>query len=253
MRRASSIAKMVSFVKLLVSCALASVVSGEAPTLSVIVEGPLPSEQSALGSEFSALRGEASSLASAAARQQVRAQQFLGKLTLSSGRSWRGGVSFLADVRRVRGAEVAGLVAEIDAGGHTAKQALRELSALAADPAGRSLIVTAGAVRAAETLLKRPSTSSALRGVAGSFLTLLSGMPVASSVADERTGGGASVDIVMPRPSRVYGPARVNAESASAVSFVASGSLLQGQSKSPSDYDRETQAPMIWINLHKSK
>ena len=244
---------MVSFVKLLFSCALAGVVSGEAPTLSVVVEGPLPTEQSALGSEFAALRSEASSLASAAARQQVRAQQFLGKLAPSPDRSLRSGTSFLADVHQVRGAEVAALVAEVDVGGHTAKQALRELSALSTDPAARSLIVTAGAVRAAETLLKRPSTSSALRGVAGSFLTLLSGMPVASSVADERTGGGASVDIVMPRPSRVYGPDRVNAESASAVSFVASGSSLRGQSGSPSDYDRETQAPMIWINLHKGQ
>jgi hypothetical protein len=237
---------MVSFLKLLVSCALGTVVSGEAPTLNVIVEGPLPAEKSSLASEFAALRNEASSLASAAASQQLRAQQSIGK-------SLQGGASFLAESHQVRGAEVAALVAEVDAGGHTAKQALRELSSLAADPAGRALIVSAGAVRAAETLLKRPSTASALRGVAGSFLTLLSGMPVASSVADERTGGGASVDIVMPRPSRVYGPDRVNAESAAAVSFVASGSSLRGQSRSPSEFDRETQAPMIWINLHKGR
>ena len=219
---------MVSFVKLCFSCAFAGVVSGEAPTLNVIVEGALPAEHSSLASEFAALRNEASSLASAAARQQVGAQQFSGKMARARASS---GSSFLADVSQVRGAEVASLVAEVDAGGHTAKQALRELSALAADPAGRSEIVASGAVRAAETLLKRPSSSSALRGAAGSLLTLLSGMPVASSVADERTGGGASVDIVMPRPSRVYG-----------TSFLSS----------PSDYDRETQAPMIWVNLHKS-
>ena len=159
-------------------------------------------------------------------------------------------MSFVADAGHVRRAEIAALVAEVDAGGHTAKQALRELSALAADPAGRSSVVTSGAVRAAEALLKRPSTSSAVRGVAGSLLTLLSGMPVASSVANERTGGDASVDIVMPRPSRIYGAGRANVEAAS---FVASASALKGQSASPSDYDRETQAPMIWINLHKSK
>ena len=250
--RASPSARMVAFA--FFSCALAGVVAGEAPTLNVIVEGPLPTEHSALASEFAALRDEASSLASAAAKQQVHAEQFLGKLASSSGESLRSGASFLADVRQDRGAEVAALVAEVDAGGHTAKQALRELSALAADPAGRSSIVASGAVRAAETLLKRPSTSSAVRGVAGSFLTLLSGMPVASSVADERTGGSASVDVVMPRPSRVYGPDRVNAELASgaAPERVGSASFLSAGSGAPSDYERETQAPMIWINLHKS-
>ena len=241
---------MVSFA--FFSCALAGVAAGEAPTLNVIVEGPLPTEHSALASEFAALRDEASSLASAAAKQQVHSQQFLGKLAASSGEPLRSGASFLADVRV--GANVAELVAEVDAGGHTAKQALRELSALAADPAGRSSVVASGAVRAAETLLKRPSTSSAVRGVAGSFLTLLSGMPVASSVADERTGGSASVDVVVPRPSRVYGPDRANAELASGVSpeHVESASFLSSASGAPSDYDRETQAPMIWINLHKS-
>ena len=217
-----------------VSCALASLAAGESPTLNVIVEGPLSTEHSALSSEFAALRDEASSLASAAAKQQLHAEQLFGK-----------SASFLADVRQASGAEVATLVAQVDAGGHTAKQALRELSALATDPAGRSVVVASGAVRAAETLLKRPSTSSAVRGVAGSFLTLLSGMPVASSVADERTGGSASVDVIMPRPSRVYG-------AGNSVESSGSASFLSAASKSPSDYDRETQAPMIWINLHKS-
>ena len=68
----------------------------------------------------------------------------------------------------------------------------------------RSAMVDAGAVSSAETLLKRPDTSDLNVRLAGSLLTLLTGMPVAAEVADEQSGSHGHVDIVLPRPSRVY-------------------------------------------------
>ena len=53
----------------------------------------------------------------------------LDKIALWPGRWLPSGASFLSDVRQVRGAEVADLIAEVDAGGHGATQALRELRA----------------------------------------------------------------------------------------------------------------------------
>ena len=70
----------------------------------------------------------------------------------------------------------------------------------------RSDIVASGAAVAASALLKRLGTAEADRALAGSLLTLLSGMPVAAEVSNELTGGDGQVEIVLPRPSRVYGP-----------------------------------------------
>ena len=63
-----------------------------------------------------------------------------------------------------------------------------------------------GAPGAASELLRRHGTSESNRALAGSLLTLLSGMPVAAEVSNERTGADGHVEIVLPRPSRIYGP-----------------------------------------------
>ena len=65
-------------------------------------------------------------------------------------------------------------------------------------------MVAAGAARGAETLLKRPSTDEATRAAAGSLLTLLTDMPVTAAIANEQTGAGGHIEVVLPRPSRVY-------------------------------------------------
>ena len=39
-------------------------------------------------------------------------------------------------------------------------------------------------------------------GLAGSVLTVVTGMPVVSEIADEKTGSYGRVNIVVPRPSR---------------------------------------------------
>lgn len=99
--------------------------------------------------------------------------------------------------------EVAKLIPRVKAGGWMATKALTRLVSLTADPNAKSVIISAGAIAAAETLMKRPDTSDRNIGLAGSLLTMLSGMPVAVEVSDE-AGANGHVDIVVPRPSRVY-------------------------------------------------
>ena len=101
------------------------------------------------------------------------------------------------------------LVAEARAGGHVARRALENLVALASDPEVRDAIVASGAAGAAAALLKREGTDETNRALAGSLLTLLSGMPLAAEVSNGESGAGGQVEIVMPRPSRVYGLAQL--------------------------------------------
>ena len=98
------------------------------------------------------------------------------------------------------------LVAEVDAGGYLARRALDELAALSGEAAARDLMLSAGAAHAASRLLKRPSSDEGNRAAAGSLLTLLTGMPAAAVIANDVTGSGGHVEVVLPRPSRVYGP-----------------------------------------------
>ena len=104
------------------------------------------------------------------------------------------------------GGHIAELTSKVDAGGRVAKIALEHLCVLAATPSVRDVIASAGAARAAATLLQRPSTDEAIRALAGSLLTLLSGMPIAAEQSNIVTGAGEHVEVVLPRPSRVYGP-----------------------------------------------
>ena len=98
------------------------------------------------------------------------------------------------------------LVREVDAGGRTARRALQKLASLSGESDARSAMVAAGAVRAAEALLKRPSTDEANRAAAGSLLTQLTDLPVTAEISNEAIGSGGHIEIVLPRPSRVYGP-----------------------------------------------
>ena len=211
-----------------------SVLAEQGGVLNVIVEGPEASATSKLSKEFAAVRREAASLRSGISKpSRIASQQ--GKP--SNAKVAAGFVAAgKADV-----VSLPGLVEQVDAGGSTALRALQELCALAVEPASRAAVLHSGAVRAAEALLKRPSSEESVRAAAGGLLSLLSNMPVASSVADPQTGGAASVDIVMPRPSRVY--------AAGVASFLSTKNKASGM---PSEYERETQAPMIWINVHDS-
>ena len=104
------------------------------------------------------------------------------------------------------GGRLAELSSEVAAGGSVAKNALEQLLALAADPSARDAVASSAAPQAAATLLQRPSTDETNRGLAGSLLTFLSGMPIAAELSNVVTGAGEHVEVVLPRPSRVYGP-----------------------------------------------
>lgn len=221
------------FVWICVGCCR-SVLAEQGGVLNVIVEGPEASATSKLSNEFAAVRRDAASL-----RRGIPNPSQIASLQGKASNA-KVAVGLLA-AGRADVASLPGLVEQVDAGGSTALHALRELCALAVEPASRIAVLHSGAVRAAETLLKRPSSEESVRAAAGGFLSLLSDMPVASSVADPLTGGAASVDIVMPRPSRVY--------AAKVASFLSTKNKASGV---PSEYERETQAPMIWINVHDS-
>ncbi len=115
------------------------------------------------------------------------------------------------------GRQLGEFVAEVGAGGYVARRALEELVSLASDPGARSAIAASGAARTAATLLQRTGTDETNRALAGSLLTLLSGMPLAAEVSSEITGSGGQVEVVLPRPSRVYGPDAVAMQLSSGV------------------------------------
>merc|ERR1711957_975857 len=54
------------------------------------------------------------------------------------------------------------------------------------------------------TLMKQPASSNELQRLAGSLVTLLTGMPVISEISDDNSGSYGHVNIVIPRPSRLY-------------------------------------------------
>ena len=126
--------------------------------------------------------------------------------------------SFLTSAAAVSESSVSSLVDQASAGGYAARSALRQLTALAADPGARAVVEASGAAGVAATMLKRPSSDTTMRALSGTLLALVSGMPVAASTSDEVTGSVGRVDVVLPRPSRVYGADRAEFELTSGVS-----------------------------------
>jgi len=109
------------------------------------------------------------------------------------------------------------LVPRVEAGGHTAKKALASAIAMMAETDAKTSLKASGLEAAAAKLMSRPSTSADTAALAGSLITLLSDMPVASEVAEEKTGSFGHVNVVVPRPSRVYGADKALMELASGV------------------------------------
>merc|ERR550532_2268258 len=96
----------------------------------------------------------------------------------------------------------------LDAGGRKARSALVRLLSLSTAPYAKAMMMSSGVLPAAAKLLKSPSSTEDVQRLAGSLVTALSGMPVASETADDKTGSAGHVDIVLPRPSRLYGPGK---------------------------------------------
>jgi hypothetical protein len=95
----------------------------------------------------------------------------------------------------------------VDAGGYTAYHALSSLLSLAGEPNGRTALhLYTPLLSKLKTLMGRESTPDQVRILAGSVITLITNMPVSSQIADAKSGSYGHVNIVLPRPSRVYSP-----------------------------------------------
>ena len=97
---------------------------------------------------------------------------------------------------------------EINAGGLSARRGLTGLLAVGALPNGRAALNLARPllIRSAAQLAKKESTSDDTRELAGSLITLISGLPFSVQSSDVATGSYGHTTIVLPAPSRVYGP-----------------------------------------------
>ena len=103
---------------------------------------------------------------------------------------------------------VAFYASEIDAGGLSARRGLAGLLSIGALPNGRAALnlVRPMLIRKAAQLAKKESTSDDTREMAGSLITLISGLPFSVQSSDVATGSYGHTTIVLPAPSRVYGP-----------------------------------------------
>ena len=118
-----------------------------------------------------------------------------------------------ADVQREKSsmqqlsASIKSYADSVDAGGYTAYHALSSLLSLAGEPNGRTALhLYTPLLRKLKTLMGRESTPDQVRILAGSIITLITNMPVSSQISDEKSGSYGHVNIVLPRPSRVYSP-----------------------------------------------
>ena len=113
--------------------------------------------------------------------------------------------------------EIASLIPRVNAGGRKARDALVRLIDLSSQPNAKTVMKVMGVQSAASKLMKSPSSSEGVQQLAGSVLTAITGMPVTSQISDEKTGSYGHINVVVPRPSRVYGPDETLLELASGV------------------------------------
>ena len=102
--------------------------------------------------------------------------------------------------------DVTPLVNQIGHGKETAARALRRLLVLASEPNAKAAMIMMGVSHQAAELLKKKSSTVELKRLAASVLTVLTDLPVASSITEEESGSPGRILIVVPRPSRVYTP-----------------------------------------------
>lgn len=98
------------------------------------------------------------------------------------------------------------LLPRLEAGGLKARDAMVRLISIVAQPTAKTTMALLGVKDAAAKLMKSPSSSEEIQHLAGSLLTLITDMPVTSEISDESSGSYGHVNIVLPRPSRIYRP-----------------------------------------------
>eukprot|EP00742_Colponemidia_sp_Colp-10_P012136 GILJ01013580.1.p1 GENE.GILJ01013580.1~~GILJ01013580.1.p1 ORF type:complete len:256 (+),score=27.19 GILJ01013580.1:45-812(+) len=135
-------------------------------------------------------------------------------------------------------AEVMRLAPQILAGGRRAKKALRRLHTLVAHPDGKTIIKQSPVMPACKSLLTR--TPKALevhiRSMCGSIVAAVTDLPVANQIVDVVTSTAKKgvIDIVYPRPSRVY---RFDEEVAKLRAGASVEDIVDGDVADPDDLD----------------
>ncbi|BAM39241.1 conserved hypothetical protein [Theileria orientalis strain Shintoku] len=102
------------------------------------------------------------------------------------------------------GKQIMSLNFRVLVGGRTAKEALVSLNTLASNPDNVGLIKTLGSTIVMYITLMRELVGDESKALAGSVITKLTDLPVASNVADISTGGFGRVNVILPRPSRLH-------------------------------------------------
>ncbi|CBZ52766.1 conserved hypothetical protein [Neospora caninum Liverpool] len=114
--------------------------------------------------------------------------------------------NIMDDTRQIfdAGKEIATLNVRVLSGGRRADRALARLKTLVSRPFSKKLMKALGTPMSALFLMQREATPDRQRWLAGSILTLVSDLPVATDIADPASGGFGHVNVVLPRPSRVH-------------------------------------------------
>lgn len=108
----------------------------------------------------------------------------------------------MANYNQMKG-ELLSIKSRLTAGGYSAYNGLVHLLNLVSEPNFRVAAFLFGIPMSLDRILKMESTPDQVRQMAGSVLTHITNSPVASEVSDTH-GGAGHVNIVVPRPSRVY-------------------------------------------------
>ena len=101
--------------------------------------------------------------------------------------------------------ELTSMRSRLAKGGYPAYNALVHLLNLASEPNAQNVMFLQFTGKALADLMRKESTPDSLRNLAGSVLTQISNAPVSTMTSDFE-GGAGHVNIVVPRPSRVYSP-----------------------------------------------
>ncbi|KAK1443318.1 hypothetical protein BgAZ_201940 [Babesia gibsoni] len=102
------------------------------------------------------------------------------------------------------GTNILSLNFRVLSGGATADHALSMLNTLAANPLNKTLMKALGSTAVIYITLMRESVPDETKVIAGSIMTELTGLPVASNIPDTTSGGFGRVNVIVPRPSRVH-------------------------------------------------
>merc|ERR1712187_759097 len=94
----------------------------------------------------------------------------------------------------------------LSAGGQTAQRAVQRLIELAMEPNAKIAMTMTGVPFSAVKLLKSEASSTSLKRLAATLVTLITDLPITSETMDVKTGAAGRLFIGVPRPGRVYSP-----------------------------------------------